>query len=115
MSPMRTLRACAYPGCPELVRSGYCVRHASVRPVTILRNPEAQRLYDRTWQRRREAQLAREPWCKDCLVDGIYTPATEVHHEIRHKGDRRVFQASPLTSLCKSCHSKRTAVEVRTK
>lgn len=113
MSPMRSLRACAYPGCGELVRSGYCTSHRKVEVVTSPRDPRVQRLYDRTWQKRRNAQLAREPWCKDCMVNGIYTPATEVHHEHRHRGNRVVFNTSPLTSLCDSCHSKRTAVEVR--
>lgn len=109
--PLRSLRSCAYPGCPALVRKGYCSVHKLV--AVTLHNPDAQRLYDRTWQKRRRLQLAREPWCADCLEVGIYTPANEVHHERRHQGDPIIFRTSPLRSLCKSCHSKRTMEEMK--
>lgn len=109
--PLRSLRSCAYPGCPNLVRSGYCSGHEPVGAAT--NKPVEHKLYDRTWQKVRIAQLAREPWCADCLEAGIYTPATEVHHERRHRGDPVIFRTSPKKSLCKSCHSKRTREEIK--
>lgn len=41
---------------------------------------------------------------------GEYTPATETHHIVAHKGNVHLFWAQDnLMSECKSCHSKRTA------
>jgi 5-methylcytosine-specific restriction protein A len=110
-------RPCAYPGCPELVQRGYCEKHAAAARQRFAPRPQedkaTHRLYDRAWQRRRKAHLAAHPWCEDCLATGIYTPATDVHHEIRHRGDPVLFATSPLRSLCHECHSRRTAGEVR--
>lgn len=112
--PSRTLRSCAYPGCPTLVRTGYCDVHVKYKPMTTFqRDPERQSLYGRMWQLRRVTQLTREPWCADCLARGIYTEADDVHHVERHRGDLYTFQTSPLESLCKSCHSRRTKEELR--
>lgn len=110
--PNSPLKPCAYPGCPNLVRSGYCDVHRQ-QPAAYVRDPERQHLYDRAWQRRRRIQLADHPWCEDCLAKGIYTSATDVHHEQRHEGDRDVFMRSPLKSLCHACHSARTLQEVK--
>jgi 5-methylcytosine-specific restriction protein A len=109
--PNKPLKPCKYPGCPELVPSGYCAAHASTKAYD--RDPEKQRLYGRAWQKRRIAHLAEHPWCEDCLGNGIYTEATDVHHVIPHRGDKRIFWSSPLQSLCHACHSSRTASEGR--
>lgn len=95
--PRRTLRSCAYPACPNLVRSGYCAQHKglAVVPMNRTRDKGVQRLYDRNWQKRRARQLAKEPWCEDCMAKGIYTPATEAHHTRRHQGDPVIFRTSP--------------------
>ncbi len=45
------------------------------------------------------------------MRQGIYTPATEVHHLIPHRGNIDLFLGSPLESLCKSCHSRKTSEE----
>jgi 5-methylcytosine-specific restriction protein A len=110
--PNSPLTLCAYPNCPELVRSGYCSFH-HVLKVTYPRDPQRQALYDRRWKKRRVAWLASHPWCEDCLDQDIYTPATDVHHEIRHAGDVDLFLSSPLRGLCHACHSRRTIIEVR--
>ena len=89
--------------------------HKSVLPFK--RDLERQRLYDRKWQKRRDAQLAQEPWCADCLAmqPPIYTAATDVHHVDRHEGNYHTFIASPLLSLCHAHHSSRTQAEIRSK
>ncbi len=111
--PSKPQKPCAYPGCASLVSGGYCSKH---RAVASTRDSEKERkvhrLYDRRWKKAREAQLAKEPWCADCLRANIYTAASEVHHDERHEGDREKFWSSSKTSLCKTCHSKRTAAEV---
>lgn len=117
--PTAALKPCKFPGCQALVASGRCAEHAGlvakdpIRRQPWDRNKQTQRLYDRRWQRRRVRQLAEHPWCGDCLDDGVYSPATDVHHEVRHRGDAAVFWSSPLLSLCHECHSRRTASEVR--
>jgi 5-methylcytosine-specific restriction protein A len=111
--PLSARRPCAYPGCPELVASGRCAKHQQAR--AFVRERERQNLYDRRWQRIRKSYLTAFPWCADCLAQGRYTPATDVHHEVRHQGNRAIFLSSPLRSLCHACHSRRTAAEVKAK
>jgi 5-methylcytosine-specific restriction protein A len=93
------------------VASGRCARHAQEH--AFVRDRERQGLYDRQWQRIRKQYLTAFPWCADCLEQGRYTAATDVHHEIPHRGRRAVFLSSPLRSLCHACHSRRTSLEVR--
>lgn len=109
--PNRSLRACSYPGCSNLVRSGRCDKHQA--QTTIDRHvPEHQRLYSSPrWKVRRRNQLAKHPWCVSCLATGIHTPATDVDHIIPHRGNDHLFFYGAVQSLCRSCHSKKTAQE----
>ena len=110
--PSRPLRPCSYPGCPELVKAGYCDAHKRTQPDYHI--PEHQRMYNSArWKRMRKAQLTREPWCKGCLEQGVCTVATDVDHITPHRGSERLFyDAENLQSLCRSCHSRKTAEEV---
>ncbi|GAP11756.1 HNH endonuclease [Bellilinea caldifistulae] len=108
--PKAALRPCRYPGCPELVIEGYCDDH---KPFPQKRQSDYQRLYDRRWQKRREQWLTHHPWCEECLQQGFYIPATEVHHLVPHRGNIEIFLNSPLESLCKSCHSRKTLEEIK--
>lgn len=115
--PMAAMRPCAYPGCPELVHSGRCAQHTTERRREENRryhaSPAIKRLYNsHYWQVRREAQLAREPWCAECLRHGVYTPATDVDHIEPHEGDPIKFFNGALQSLCHADHSSKTATEV---
>jgi 5-methylcytosine-specific restriction enzyme A len=107
--PSRSLRPCSHPGCTTLVASGRCAKH-TIKDANHI--PERQRLYDRKWRRIRAAHLSSQPWCERCLVEGIYTPATDVHHLERHEGDPEKFYNGILESLCKTHHSSETAKEV---
>lgn len=116
--PKAALRPCKYPGCPELVESGYCEKHAEIvaemRRGSNVRDPKVHRLYGtRRWEQMRKRQLSKQPWCEECLKAGIYTQATDVHHVEVHGGNEYKFYNSPLQSLCHSCHSKITVAEVR--
>ena len=84
-------------------------RPVSHKPAQRPAPRRSTKLYDRKWQARRAQQLSDFPICADCEALGVVTPATEVHHVNRHGGDPVKFWASPLASLCRSCHSKRTA------
>jgi 5-methylcytosine-specific restriction protein A len=109
--PNKPKKPCKYPGCPELVASGYCAAHE--RPRIVDRDPVRQRLYGRAWQKRRINHLSKHPWCEACMAAERYEAATDVHHTIAHKGNVNLFWSSPLESLCHSCHSRVTASEGR--
>jgi len=61
----------------------------------------------------RAAQLAKEPWCADCLAEDVHVFASEVDHIRPHNGDPVLFfDETDLQSLCKPHHSAKTAQEV---
>jgi 5-methylcytosine-specific restriction protein A len=106
--PYAAPKPCSYPGCPELVRSGRCEKH----PYDG-HDEGSQRLYNmRAWKRRRDAQLRKEPWCVECLRANVWTPATQADHVEPHRGDVVKFLTGKLQSMCKVCHSRKTAKEV---
>jgi 5-methylcytosine-specific restriction endonuclease McrA len=67
----------------------------------------------KAWQAVREAAMKRDArLCVDCLAEGRYTPAEEVHHieELTPENihDPSVtLNMSNLVSLCRECHKKR--------
>lgn len=55
---------------------------------------------------------AYEGWRGECHAQGRITPATVTDHIIPHKGDQHLFwDFLNRQSLCRSCHSKKTALE----
>jgi 5-methylcytosine-specific restriction enzyme A len=66
--------------------------------------------YDYSWQKRRAAQLKREPLCAYCLRAGKTVTATVADHITPHRGDPELFKG-PLQSLCATCHSSAKARE----
>ena len=114
----KPLRPCKYPGCCVLVSGGYCQDH---RPKDRDRRGEDARAWHwmygtETWRQLRAAQLLREPWCRECEARGIRQRATDVDHIRPHRGDWETFtDPGNLQSLCHSCHSRKTAKEMREK
>ena len=96
--PQRILKACAIPGCPELVRDGrYCAGHARVVGAEY----EKRAMY-----------LRANPVCVDPFgVHGAeVVAATEVDHRVpKSRGGTDAWEN--LQSLCKACHSRKTAQE----
>ncbi len=74
------------------------------------RGSPSVRGYDAAWRRFREAYLNEHPLCADCIGDGVYKPAREVHHiaKLRDAPELKL-DATNVLGLCKSCHSSRTA------
>ncbi|MGB9780631.1 HNH endonuclease signature motif containing protein [Caldanaerobacter sp.] len=114
--PYKPKKPCVYPGCSELVDVGktYCDRHEAERRKQYYINdnrPSARRRgYDETWEKLRKMYLAEHPLCEDCLENGIYTPATEVHHIKKVKDNPELrLDINNLRALCKACHNRRTA------
>lgn len=113
----KPIRPCAHQGCSALTRGTWCEKH---RPKKIeSRTVDAtgwRKLYalDLWTKRLRPAQLAREPYCRECSRWGLRVPATDVDHIVPHKGDMTLFaSAENLQSLCHRCHSLKTVREKR--
>jgi len=115
--PVRAGRNCTRPGCPGIVRDGVCSVCGSVRSernqqYDARRGTAAQRGYGARWRKLRAMQLRRQPLCEQCIKNGRIVTATEVHHiEAKRDGGPDAFEN--FMSLCKSCHSKVTAEQVR--
>lgn len=71
----------------------------------------ARRGYGWKWAKLRRSFLTRHPLCVDCTRRDIVEPATEVDH-IRPLRDGGTNDWSNLQPLCKSCHSRKTAIDV---
>ena len=108
----KPMRMCKAPGCQKLTADGYCPEH---KPKQERKESAAwHHLYTNPrygWKRRREAQLAREPFCRECARHGLRVRATDVDHVIPHCGDLQLFLYGALQSLCHSCHSRKTMAE----
>ena len=119
-------RICVAPGCDELALPGlaHCADHevdrqarAAARRAVAKQSDQARKgsaLYrSKAWQIAARAHLARHPLCRDCAELKLVVAATEVDHIVPHRGDRaRFWDRSNWQSLCKPCHSRKTAREV---
>lgn len=109
------MKPCKHPGCPELVAEGaYCEAHKSEgRGYDSRRGSAASRGYGSNWRRLRGMVLAGCPLCADIwgvhVETGQVVLATEVDHivPLSEGGSNRLDNLQPL---CKSCHSRKTAV-----
>ena len=117
--PLRSPHPCGFPGCPKLVREGrFCAEHTRQVKGQYDRNRDsaAIRGYDRRWQEIRRMYLRRNPLCADPF--GIHAElrqvvaATEVDHKLP-KRQGGSDDESNLQGLCKSCHSRKTMMELR--
>lgn len=108
---MSASRPCNSPMCPRLATEGaYCDEHRRLYDDHHRAGSNA-RGYNYRWRKIRARVLKNNPLCAD--PDGVHTfpePATEVDHikPLRMGGTN---QYDNLQSLCKSCHSRKTARE----
>ncbi len=114
--PRRPRKPCGQPGCGQLVEAGqgYCPAHKREKQkrVDSERGTAHERGYTYQWSKARKRYLAANPICVECERQGILTAATEVDHIEPHKGDYDLFwDESNFQSLCKHCHSSKTARE----
>ena len=110
-----TLSVCLEPGCPELVPSGRCPRHASARQAWAdrMRGSRQERGYGAEWGRARVAHLQQHPLCAHCAIEHRAVPATVVDHVIPHRGDMLLFwEPANRQSLCAACHGRKTLREL---
>jgi 5-methylcytosine-specific restriction protein A len=65
--------------------------------------------YDRQWEQQRLAHLRLEPFCRYCPAGVL---GHDVDHVIPHRGAEWLLRAAwNLQTLCRSCHSRKTAEE----
>ena len=85
----------------------YCAEHERLLcPMRHDRRPSAsQRGYGAQWRRVRAEHLEMEPDCRSCGA-----PAREVDHIVTRRSGGSDDHDN-LRSLCKPCHSRRTAIE----
>lgn len=69
---------------------------------------------DKRWRTLRKKKILENPWCEDCLAQGIYTPALDVHHikpwrraNTPEEKERLAFDPDNTICLCRDCHVKR--------
>ncbi len=56
--------------------------------------------------------MSEHPLCAECERAGRVVAGTEVDHIVPHRGDKRLFwDRSNWQTLCRACHSRKTAVE----
>jgi 5-methylcytosine-specific restriction protein A len=114
LMPTKAGTPCNNRTCTGVAHNGACAkcgsqRRGKDRAYDTHRGTAAERGYDSTWRKLRTMQLSMFPLCGDCIKGGgRVTVATEVHHIIA-KRDGGTNSFDNLMSLCKSCHSKRTA------
>lgn len=123
---VQTLKLCCAPGCDDLAPAGeaMCLEHLAERAQrTAARRAKAKRpdvaragaafYATARWQRQRLQHLKRFPLCRDCGELGVVVAASEVDHITPHRGDAKLmWDRSNWQSLCRSCHSRKTAREV---
>ena len=54
--------------------------------------------------------MRERPLCEDCLMTGMVTPATDLHHiaKVKDRPDLALDETN-ARMLCSECHDKRTA------
>ena len=119
--PRRAKRPCSIPGCPRLTDGSYCLEHGrQVREhgrqeraqYDSQRGSAAKRGYGAPWKKLRAMYLMSHPLCvdPDNVHGSVVVTATEVDH-IKPKVQGGMDEWENLQALCKSCHSRKTAVE----
>lgn len=64
------------------------------------------------WRDVRRMVLAREPLCRDCLMRGLTTAATQVDHVlglVEHP--ELAYDLDNLAPICDACHARKTGAE----
>jgi 5-methylcytosine-specific restriction protein A len=112
--PSRAPSGCRFPGCGIATTNGYCPthKHDNARAEYDRQRRTAspwRRWYDLAlWRTIRKVILERDPICVVCHRE----PSREVDHIKPFQGIWSMFvDLTNLQGLCKSCHSRKTALE----
>lgn len=123
---MALRKVCVANGCDDLALAGlsHCGEHEAARLARLAERRAKAKTSDaavigvalygaKKWRDASRAWLARFPLCCDCGELGVVEAATDVDHKEPHRGDLKKFwDRRNWQSLCKRCHSRKTAREV---
>jgi 5-methylcytosine-specific restriction protein A len=102
------LQPCVEPGCSALVVKGRCEEHARERQAELQHRTLGRGVYNTArWKRVRRRVLLRDAYtCRSCGRWG-----NEVDHIVPIAEGGDPWAMSNLQTLCKGCHSRKTAKE----
>ena len=102
--------------CGRIATKGaYCDEHAPVYSYTSDTREAYRDWYHLpVWKRMRKRHLDIEPFCRECLKNGVYVKAFQVDHIVPHRGDWSLFtNEGNLQTLCEVHHTRKTMAERR--
>lgn len=100
---MMRYKLCQCGGVREDRRGGTCQRCGAGKQAKSKTTTE--RGYDGAWNKLSVRVRQEQPLCECCLINGIVTPATEVHHKVSiEEAPWLRLERSNLMSLCNGCH-----------
>lgn len=115
---MKPLKPCNLPGCPNLVKSGYCKQHDEYNNdpnrfdlLTEKKDEKTIKFYrSPAWTKASKAYRKLHPICQRCEKKGVIKPVQLVHHTTSLQ-ELLLYKLNPLSykylqSLCISCHQK---------
>jgi 5-methylcytosine-specific restriction protein A len=110
--PMKPLRPCGQPGCPELSNESYCPEHKreKVQRYDKARGTATERGYNSRWAAYSRLFRKKNPLCVECLKESLIVGSQHVDHIIAVKGanDPLFWKESNHQALCQPCHSRKT-------
>jgi 5-methylcytosine-specific restriction protein A len=113
--PVKLLRPCNQPGCPELTGDGYCPEHkkAKAQKYDKDRGSASERGYNSRWAAYSRLYRKKNPLCVECLKEDRITGSQHVDHIIAVKGkdDPLFWDPKNHQALCQPHHSSKTAKE----
>lgn len=98
---MRRLKPCAEPGCPTLTEGLRCPKHGGT--VDGRRPSSAAMGYGARHRQWRAQILARDPWCKTCLV----ARSTVADHIVPIRQGGAHFDLENGQGQCDTCHQRK--------
>jgi 5-methylcytosine-specific restriction protein A len=108
---------CHQLGCDnaKVNHSYFCIEHGGSRTIELSarRKALAAKYGSKQWKQFRQIHLSKYPLCARCQSLGKITPASDVDHIYPHKMQLDKWMGNRFQSLCRPCHSIKTALEKR--
>jgi 5-methylcytosine-specific restriction protein A len=117
--PNKPMRICNYPGCNQLVQSGYCEKHKKQEKQRWdkQRQNVRERGYTTTWDKVSKRHKQLNPLCEECLKDNIVTVTQISHHIIPEQLCKQIgredliYDMDNLKADCITHHGKEKAID----
>lgn len=120
--PPAPKRPCRKPGCGILGTTAFCEKHTIKREAEVKverikydkeRGTSASRGYGYRWTQYSKLYRQNNPLCVKCEAAGKLTPVQCVDHikPVSGPDDPLFYEPTNHQSLCKTCHSIKTASE----